>query len=65
MLGSGGRGSVLVGRRLGDGAGLASLGGLLGRRARLGSRDGRALGRRGGTAGLARHDCWFVRLWVG
>jgi hypothetical protein len=57
-----GRRSVLVGRRSGSGAGLASLGGLLGRRARLRSRDGGALGRRGGTAGLARHDCWFMRL---
>jgi len=47
---------VLVRRRLGDGAGLASLSGLLGRRARLRSRDGGALRRRGGTAVLARHD---------
>jgi hypothetical protein len=47
---------MLVRRRLGDGAGLASLSRLLGRRARLRSRDGGALGRRGGTTGLARHD---------
>lgn len=56
LLGSGGRRSVLVRRRLGDGAGLASLSRLLGRRARLRSRDGGALRRRGGTAVLARHD---------
>jgi hypothetical protein len=56
LLGSGRRRSVLVRRRLGDGAGLASLSRLLGRRARLRSRDSGALGRRGGTAGLARHD---------
>ena len=55
-MGSSGRRSVLVGRRLGDGAGLASLSRLLGRRARLRSRDGGALRRRGGTAVLARHD---------
>jgi hypothetical protein len=61
LLGSG-RGRVLVGRRSGGGAGLASLSRLLGRRARLRSRDGGALGRRGGTAGLARHDCWVVRF---
>ena len=64
-MGSGGsrRRSVLVGRRLGDGAGLASLSRLLRRGARLRSRDGGALGRRGGTAGLARHVdgmCGFV-----
>jgi len=53
LLGSGGRRSVLGRRRLGDGASLASL---LGRRASLRSRDRGALGRRGGTAGLARHD---------
>ena len=53
LLGSGGRRSVLGRRRLGDGAGLASL---LRRRASLRSRDRGALGRRGGTAGLARHD---------
>lgn len=57
LLGSSGGRSVLVGRRLGDGAGLASLSRLLGRRARLRSRNRGALGRRGGTAGLARHDC--------
>jgi len=57
LLGGSRRRSVLVGRRLGDGAGLASLSRLLRRRARLRSRDGGALGRRGGTAGLARHDC--------
>ena len=66
LLRSGGsrRRSVLVGGRLGDGAGLASLSRLLRRRASLGSRDGGALGRRGGTAGLARHDCWYVWFWV-
>ena len=56
LLGSGGRRGVLVRRRLSDGAGLAGLSRLLGRRARLRSRDGGALRRRGGTAGLARHD---------
>jgi len=56
LLGSGGRRGVLVRRRLSDGAGLAGLSRLLGRRARLRSRDRGALGRRGGTAGLARHD---------
>ena len=58
-MGSGGsrRRSVLGGRRLSDGAGLASLSRLLRSGARLRSRDGGALGRRGGTAGLARHDC--------
>ena len=55
--GGSGRRSVLGGRRLSDGAGLASLSRLLRRRARLRSRDGGALGRRGGTAGLARHGC--------
>jgi hypothetical protein len=52
------------------GAGLASLSRLLGRRARLRSRDRGALGRRGGTAGLARHDgrcdvVWWVVEVVG
>lgn len=49
------RGSVLVCGRLSDGAGLASLRGLLGSGAGLGSGRRGALGRRGGTAGLARH----------
>ena len=64
LLRSGRRGSVLVGRRLSDSAGLASLCRLLRRRARLRSRNGGTLGRRGGTAGLARHDCRFVRWYL-
>ena len=57
LLRSGGsrRRSVLGGRRLSDGAGLASLSRLLRSRASRRSRDGRALGRRGRTARLARH----------